>query len=109
MPNIIKHMIKCLTNLTVSTEVLAGSLLGMILLTFILIVVVSVCIKRVIVHRQQRKKYISNPHNNCDNNLRLKYSYFEYRIAKSKSDETRDHHAEGNVWFCTCLQQQCMD
>ena len=50
-------------NLTVSTGVLAGGILGVILLIFTLIVVVSVCIKCVIVYKQQRNKYISDPHN----------------------------------------------
>ena len=64
------------TNLTVSTGVLAGGTLGVILLSLILIVVGGVCIKCVIVCRQRTNKYISDPHNNCDNrSLHITFYY----------------------------------
>ena len=58
-----------LTNLIVSTGVLAGGILGMILLTFILIVAVGVCVKCVIVCRRWTNKYISDPYHNSDNKI----------------------------------------
>ena len=72
------------TNLTVSAGVLAGGTLGVILLTFILIVVFSVCIKCVIVYRHRTKKYIatSSVIYNCHNNYFLSTDLLNLKLMK---------------------------